>query len=261
VILSFFNFSKQAFPLIFALAFSQSLFAKELVVNQVHFFNAPNELTESSLQEIIDTVQSFLEWDLRKISVFEYQDISEFNSQHNLSFPVEAVFRKSDSTIHISPKVKIEDLRRVLSHELVHAIFFQKHKNSIPSWLEEGLANYIGKYQSPDYRWLKEKSWSDVSQMGHPSSASVDSRTYYSVSAGLIEMIAAKCNLKDLLQLSVGAKMTTYLKTYCEISDLNSDFKKWVNLRASASTTKRAEKESPNAPWWKRKKEKQWWQK
>lgn len=259
MILSFSKYPLFCSLFVFTIGF-QSL-AKNLSINQIQFMNAPESLTETALQEIVDNVQSFLEWDLRKITVYGYTDLGEFNRQHHLSFSVEAVFRRSDSSIHISPKIGSEDFRRVFSHELVHAVIFQKYKNAIPIWLEEGLANYVGKYRSPDYRWLNGKQWSDVTLMGHPASSVIDSKIYYFVSAGLIEMIASKCSLKDLLQLSVGAKLTTYLKTYCEISDLNSDFKKWVSLRAESPTTEKNGSGDVNAPWWKRKKEKQWWQK
>lgn len=253
-------FSRIHFPFLFLLV-SFGLHAKNLTLNQIQFFNAPDPLTESALQETVDTVQGVLEWDIRKISVYGYSDVADFNRQHHLNFPVEAIFRRSDSTIHISPKVNPVDFRRVFSHELVHAIVFQKYKSAIPVWLEEGLANYIGKYRSPDYRSLKDKKWTDVTLMGHPASASVDSKTYYSVSMGLIEMIASKCSLKDLLQLSVGSKMTIYLKTYCQIDDLNNDFRKWVSLRAESPVTDSSQEENPNSPWWKKKKEKQWWHK
>lgn len=217
------------FLALFLLQFSlAALGTKELFTNQVIFHNAPDWLTESLLQQTVDSTQSFLEWDLKRVSAYGYSDAAVFNREHSLKFQVNAVFRRSDNSIHLSPKVTPTDFKNVFSHELVHAILSQKYKSAVPIWLEEGLANYIGKYRSPDYKALAGKNWPDVTQLGHPSDGRVDPVLHYAISTGLIEMIASKCSLKDLLQLSVGSKLIHYLKTYCEIDNLNEAFKKWV---------------------------------
>lgn len=248
--------SSLAHLLICFFCISSSAFSKTIQVNQVTFFDAPKWLTNEEVQSCVQKVENTLEWDLRKISVFYYSDSSEFNKKNNFKFPIDALFKKSDQSIHISPKVNKTQFKRVFSHELVHAIFFQKYRNAIPVWLEEGLANTLSDYPSPDYRWLNLQSWPPVSTLGHVNDRLANARTYYSVSTGLIEMIKAKCNLHDLLKLTVGSKLTHYLKTFCGIEDTDKDFRKWVAEKANQNDKLAP---SPNLPWWKRPAKGQWW--
>lgn len=244
-------------PYLFWLFFSSLGLAREITLNQLTLYNPPDWLTSSSVQAVVDRVQNYLEWDLRKLSVFYHGDIAEFNQQHQFSFGVDAFFRKSDSTIHLSPKVTANNFSQIFGHELVHALFFQKYKKAIPVWLEEGLANRIAQYPSPNYSWLKTQSWPSVSTMGHVSHKLVDAKVYYSVSTALIEMIQEKCDLHELLKLSVGSQMTGYLKTYCGISDLDQNFNDWV---AKKSESPHPESNS-KLPWWKKNKGQPWWNK
>ncbi len=224
---------------------------KELRTNQVIFHQAPDWLTEYKLQAVIDRVQSFLEWDLNKIEAFGYGDQGVFNSKHNLSFSVDAIFKKSDSTIHVAPNVDATLFERVFGHELVHAIFFQKHKQAIPIWLEEGLANHVSQHGPPDYHWLVNKSWGDVTEMGHPNKGLLEPKLHYTISTALIEMIESKCSLRDLLQLSVGKKMESYLTTYCDIKEINTSFRKWVEIQALLPYVKDRSTKTTRGPWWK----------
>lgn len=231
--------------------------SKEITLNELTVYNSPDWLTSNSVQSVVDRVQNYLEWDLRKLSVFYYGDMAEFNQQHQFGFAIDAFFRKSDSTIHLSPKVTASNFSHVFSHELVHALFFQKFKKAIPVWLEEGLANTIAQYPSQNYQWLKTQSWPPVETMGHVTRKLVDPRVYYSVSTALIEMIKDKCDLHELLKLSVGSQMTSYLKTYCGITELDQNFKDWVAKKSESPTPQT----NSNLPWWKKNKEKPWWKK
>ncbi len=47
-------------------------------------------------------------------------------------------------------------------------------------------------------------------------------------SQALAEMIAGKCDLRNLLRLSVGHGMEGYLETYCGMKDLNLTYQKWL---------------------------------
>lgn len=237
--------------------FSLGIEAKEINLNQLTLYNAPDWLTSDSVQSVVDRVQNYLEWDLRKLPVYYYQDMADFNKQHQFKFGVDAFFRKGDSSIHLSPKVLANNFAQVFGHELVHALFFQKYKQAIAVWLEEGLANTIAQYPSPNYQWLKNQSWPSISTMGHVSQNVVDAKVYYSVSTAVIEMIREKCDLRELLKLSVGSQFTSYLKTYCGIEDLNQDFKAWVVKKADSP----APASQSNLPWWKKNKEGQWWKK
>ena len=72
----------------------------------------------------------------------------------------------------------------------------------------------------------------DVHQLVHPLVGSIDEIHYhYMASQALIEMSAAKCDLRNLLRLSVGRKMESYLDTYCGLPDLTGEFKNWINRR------------------------------
>jgi hypothetical protein len=141
-----------------------------------------------------------------------------------------------ENDIHLGPKVTNENFDTIFGHEMSHIISFQKYKGAIPQWLEEGVANHVAQAAQVDYIWLVSRPFpEDVKKLVHPFSSDFEgARYHYMASQALIEMIASKCDLKNLLRLSVGRKMDNYLKTYCEIKDLNSDFKKWVRNRAKS---------------------------
>lgn len=213
------------------LLFVSGLKAKEITINQAYFHNAPDWLKEYRLQSVVDKVQSFLEWDIRRIHVYYYANPTDFNRKLTLNFRAAAFFRRADSTLHLGPEVETHNFDRIFTHELVHAIFYQKYKGSVPSWLEEGFANYIGQTERVDYAWLVRQPATDVTKLVHPNVDDTGAKYHYQASTALIEMIAKKCRLVELLKLSVGAKMTRYLSTYCEIKDVNGAFTQWVKAQ------------------------------
>lgn len=208
--------------------------SQDLTINQVRFVDAPNWLTEPRLQFVVDKVQNFLEWDIRRITVKYYPQGGAFQKVSPFSFKVAAFYLRRDGSVHLGPEVNNETFDRYFGHELVHVIFAQKYKSAIPSWLEEGLANFLAQSGKVEYAWLAKQNWGDVYELKHPSHDLKGPKLHYQVSTALIEMISRKCSLPDLLRLSVGAKMTTYLSTYCEIKDLNMAFKEWVKAKADS---------------------------
>jgi hypothetical protein len=220
--------------LFLAFVLSFNLSAKEIDTNSVIMKNAPDWMSRNRAEKIIDRMQMHLEWTIRKANVIWYTSVDEFIKAHSLGPNVVAVSRQRDNTIHLGPKVDNVNFDQIFGHELVHIIFFQKYKEAIPQWLEEGLANYYSKRGKVDYGWLAKKPFPpDVRQLTHPHRGTVDDMHYhYQASHALAEMIAKKCDLPNLLRLSVGMKMDDYLKTYCEINDLNGEFKKWILARS-----------------------------
>jgi len=209
--------------------------AGEIKTNFIHFKNAPPWLKESLVEKATGPVQDFLQWDIRRIQAFYHPEAASFQALHGMGPSVRAFFRRSDSTLHLGPAVNEKNFQPIFSHELVHAIFFQKYKTAIPKWIEEGLANYLGKIGPVDYAWLSTQPFVNVTALAHPSSDPTGLRFHYQTSQAVTEMIASKCSLSDLLQLSVGKKMETYLKTYCEIPDVNEAYKAWVEVASRRS--------------------------
>jgi hypothetical protein len=172
-----------------------------------------------------------MEWDIRKVRVTWYLDSQEFLKFHGFDLSVLAVSKKPDNSIHVGPRVNEANFDPVFGHELVHIILFQKYKEAIPRWLEEGLANFIAKHGKIDYPWLAAQPLKDVRSLIHPFQSASSSRYHYQASTALIEMIASKCRLGDLLQLSVGQNLEGYLSTFCEITDIDSEFQKWIKRK------------------------------
>jgi hypothetical protein len=52
-------------------------------------------------------------------------------------------------------------------------------------------------------------------------------------------MIASRCPFNELLQLSVGKNLESYLATFCSTSDLNGDVKKWIGKKAKTDKKSR----------------------
>lgn len=207
--------------------------AGEVQTNAVRIAQAPAWVNERRVDKIVDQIQKLLEWDIRRVNVLWYTDQEAFQKIHGYGPTVLAFARKSDNTVHVGPHVTDANFDSVFGHELVHVISFQKFHDAIPKWLEEGLANYLSGRGEVDYKWVASQSApADIHELVHPFSGTEEHAKYhYMASRALVEMIAAKCNLSDLLQLSVGKKLESYLSTLCGIKDINSEFKNWINGR------------------------------
>lgn len=203
---------------------------KEIRTNAAHIKDAPEWLTGSRIDHLVDHMQHVLEWNIRRVEVYWYTDQAGFEASHGLGRTVLAISKKSDNSVHIGPRVNNNNFDGIFGHEMVHIITFQKYKEAIPRWLDEGLANYLSKQTSVDYKWLNtQPPTEDIHDLVHPFSGTEDHIRYcYMASQALTEMIAAKCDLENLLRLSVGKKMESYLDTYCGFKNLTADFNKWV---------------------------------
>lgn len=208
--------------------------AAEIDTNAVYMPNAPDWLKRTRVEKVIDRMQTQLEWTIRKVEVRWYYDEASFIKAQSLGKGVRAVTQKAKGLIHMGPSVNSQEFDSIFGHELVHVILGQKYKEAVPSWVEEGLANYLAKHDKVNYAWLAQQPFpSDVRQLSHPFTNTVSGpRYHYQASQALAEMIAKKCDMANLLRLSVGQSMDTYLSTYCEIKDLNAEFKKWVASKA-----------------------------
>ena len=196
----------------FALLLSLSCtgLAKEVLANAAHIAEAPEWVTKHRIDAIAEKIQNLLEWDIHRVEVFFYKDEATFEKVHGLGTSTILAFsRKSDNTIHVGPNVNDKNFDQVFGHELVHVISYQKYKEAIPKWLEEGLANYLSKAATVDYHWMGQQPLpQDVHELTHPFGGTTDHIRYtYFSSQALVEMIAAKCDLRNLLRLSVGMKM------------------------------------------------------
>jgi len=205
---------------------------KDIELNQAVIHTPPKWLKASRVQKVVDKVQGFLEWDIRKVHVYFYSDQKAFEKAHGLGPTVRAAAKREDMSVHLGPKVDDAVFDGAFGHELVHIVVFQKYKDAIPKWLDEGLANFVSRKEPVDFKFLASKPSRDMYQMNHPFSGGEDPRYVYQASTALMQMIAERCQIKDLLQLSVGKKLETYLKTYCEINDLSADFQAWVKKKA-----------------------------
>lgn len=213
--------------------------AKQITTNSIEMGNAPDWLTQSRVEKITDRIQYKLEWTTRKTPVYWYFNEADYVRAQSLGPLAMAVteIRGDTAKVHLGPLVTNAEFDAVFGHELVHVIVGQKYKDSIPKWLEEGLANHLAKRGTVDYKWLaKQDLPSDVLQLAHPfngSAASIGMR--YRASQALAELLDKKCGLDNLIRLSVQRKMENYIQTYCDIKDLNVAFRDWVKKKATTA--------------------------
>lgn len=222
--------------MILALLFSLAAHGKPIVTNEFEIPSAPDWLKQPRVERVTDHVQHKLEWTTRKTNVTFYSTPEAYQKAQNLG-PESLAVTKYDggkASIHLGPLVGDKNFDEVFGHELVHVIVFQKYKDSIPKWLEEGLANYFSSPWKIDYKWLAQQPFpTDVRELAHPMHGSAMEIDYrYKASQAFAEMLAKKCDLEELIRLSVTRKMEDYMRTYCEITDLNAAFKKWVLSKA-----------------------------
>ena len=215
-------------------SFVVTCLAKEITTNAVYMHNAPQWLSRVRVDKITDRIQMHMEWTIRRIHVYWHHSQEDFAKHHSFGPRARAITSKSQNTIRLGPQLNNKNFDQIFAHELVHGISFQKYKGVIPLWLEEGLANYFAKKKRVNYKWLAQQTFpKDVRQMVHKASTSRKKAQYhYIASQALAEMLAKKCDLNNLLRLSVERNMDTYIRNYCEISDLNTTFRKWVRAQS-----------------------------
>jgi hypothetical protein len=214
--------------------------AHAIETNSVHADTVPAWVTSARINKITDKMGATLDWDIRKIHLSFYTDQAVFRKAHGFDDTVLAFTIKPENSVSIGPRVTTADFDPIFGHELVHVILYQKYKNAVPGWLEEGLANYLVKYGKVDYAWLASQPERDVTSLAHPYGAGGrilpgGPHYAYQASQALMEMIATHCSVVDLVTNSVGKKLEDYLPTLCDISDLNAEFKAWVKRKARKS--------------------------
>ncbi|OQW46432.1 MAG: hypothetical protein A4S09_05530 [Proteobacteria bacterium SG_bin7] len=216
--------------LLLSLQLSAKDTSREILTNSVRMRAAPRWLTSTRINKVADRVQSTLEWTIRRAEVLWYSDEDLFIAAHGLSNTLVAFSQKTANTIHLGPKITEKNFDQIFAHELVHIVAYQKYKQAIPGWLEEGLANHVGKVGKVDYQWLKNQpALEHASELAHPLVGSEFQIHYrYVASQALAEMLHKKCDFKNLLRLSVGRKMEDYISTYCGIKDLDAAFRSWI---------------------------------
>lgn len=217
--------------------------AAELVTNEVAVSDAPAWLKRPSVEKVVQRVQRYLEWDIRRVPVRFYASQAEFGAVHGFGPAVLASTRRRDGSIHLGPRIDAANFEEVFGHELVHVVLVQKYKDAVPAWLEEGLANHVMMRGRVDYAALASARLpADVRVLGHPFKGTAlelgrgeaAARLHYQLSQALIEMIASRCNLNELLQLSVGKGLERYLGTFCETPDVNAALRQWVARKGRA---------------------------
>ncbi len=209
---------------------------KTITTNHLVFHSAPTWLKQSRIEKVTDRIQAKLEWYTGKINVYYYPHLADFLKAHQFGAGAMAVTlqSKGNITIHIGPKVTNENFDEYFGHEMVHVILRQKYKDAIPKWLEEGLANHYSYKKKVDYQWLaKFPPPKDVRDLGHPFQGTPEEIPFrYKSSQAFIEMLAKKCDLENLIRLSVASKLENYLVTYCEIKDVNVAYQKWLKEKS-----------------------------
>ena len=219
-----------------------SAYAAPIELNSVVVAQPPSWLARPKVERTVARVQKFLEWDIRKVQVSWYTDAETFRKAHGFDDSVLAFSLKSANTISIGPRVTSKDFESVFGHELVHIILFQKYQEAVPRWLEEGMANYISKHGAVDYKWLATQPHRPIRSLVHPFAAGAGAvtsadpppspRYHYQASTAVMEMIAGHCDIHSLLQLTVGEKLESYLGTLCQITDLDTEFAKWLQRKS-----------------------------
>ncbi|MCB0350026.1 MAG: hypothetical protein KDD38_02510 [Bdellovibrionales bacterium] len=233
-------FLKYLFRILLLTTFAYSLaFAnnKEIVTNEVIIHNPPKWLKATRVEKITNRIQHKLEWSTRKIHIYWYDTLNEFTKTHSFGQLALAVTQhpRGQSIIQMSPKIDSDAFDTIFAHELVHVIVFQKYKEAIPKWLEEGLANHLSNHDKINYKWLASQPFpKDVKDLAHPfASGGASSTLYrYKASQAFAEMLNKKCDLDNLIRLSVERKMENYMRSYCGIDNLNTAFKDWVTKNA-----------------------------
>jgi predicted SprT family Zn-dependent metalloprotease len=208
---------------------------KKVITNSAIFHNPPSWFSKYRAEKTMTRVEKTLEWSTRRIDVHWYKDQKKFtDAMKQKPSNILAFARRQDHSVHIGPKVTLKNFETVLAHELAHVIIFQKYKDRIPLWLEEGLANSVAENVQIDFKWLNQQKRIPLKAMSHPLSAtSADEINYkYMGSLAAIEMLKERCpNFRELLNLSLKQNLETFIPTYCKIPNLDTALWEWINRK------------------------------
>lgn len=209
------------------------LFATHFQTNSLKVQNAPDWLKPHDVIKVTERIENRLEWKIKRIPVIWHSSPKTYLKAHSLGPLARAVTVQQGGQVevHMGPDIKKEDLQVSLAHELVHVIFRQKYRGSIPDWLEEGFANFYSEKDKISKSRLKSISLpGDVTTLTHPfKGMSLGVHDHYLVSQGMVQMLSEKCNLQQLLRLSVEKEITTFVKNSCGIENIHGTFIKWIN--------------------------------
>ncbi len=206
---------------ILVLASSPQAHAYSIQTNSAKIQQIPDSfkkwLTQSRVQRVIDRVESLLQWDIRRINVTYLGSPQEFAQGHGLTGAdtdtIVAVALPKDGSILLGPKVNESNFDAVFAHELTHVVVLQKYKSAVPKWIEEGLANYVGKKGKADYAWLAGETSIDPRELTHPF---VENR------------IVVQSGSKARFHYELATAETT-----CDTKDLKGDLAKWIKKKAA----------------------------
>ena len=219
--------------LFFFILMSLQVQARDITTNSLILKRPPKWLQPVKVRKITNYVENKLEWKIKRVPVYWHRNHETYSQAHSLGPGAAAVTVKSTkrTEIHIGPDITEKDYEEILGHELVHVIFYQKYKNSIPDWLEEGFANFYARKNKVDKKWLARQNLpADVTSLGHPfKSPVVDIHLTYKISQAMVEFLSKKCDLSNLLRLSVKRNLEDYIKRTCGIDNFDREFKKWLN--------------------------------
>ncbi len=211
---------------------------KQIMTNSAVINNPPAWLTNSRVQNVVDEIERKLEWSTRRVPVTFYSSQAQLLKNFNgkAAKEIMAFTKRSDNSIHIGPKVTRANFDQIFGHELAHVIIFQKYKSAIPAWLNEGLSTSVAGFKSVKFSWLaQQKPRIDVTKLRHPYEVGNFQRAdvHYAASFAVIKMLEKRCpSFRELLNLSLRSNMEDYIKTFCNIPDLNKTFWAWVDENA-----------------------------
>lgn len=203
---------------------------------------APDWLKQPRVEKVIDHIQLHLKPTGPRVTATWYATEGEYDKKvpYGAASLAVTMYESGQPAMYIGPQVNEKNFDEIFGHELVHVIVFQKYKGRVPKWLEEGMANFFARAEKVDYKWLASQSFpNDVKELAHPFSGAASQVNYrYKASQAFCEMLAKKCDLERLVELSTDQHgMEDYMRTYCEIKDLNKAFQDWVKLKAKAAAT------------------------
>jgi len=220
------------------LAFFQCLaFAKDITTNEVVMKGAPDWLKQPRVEKVIDHIQLHLKPTGPRVTATWYATEEAYDKKvpYGAASLAVTMYDGGSPSIHIGPQVNEKNFDETFGHELVHVIIYQKYKGRIPKWLEEGMANFFASKDKVDYKWLASQPFpNDVKELAHPFQGAAAQIQYrYKASQAFCEMLAKKCDLERLVELSTDQHgMEDYMRTYCEIKDLNKAFQDWVKSKS-----------------------------
>ncbi len=224
---------------LFSLVLTSGAFATDLEVEGIQFKNIPEWFQKEAVEKSLKDLRLRSGWVPTGTVVHFYSDLGLWNLEllrvGFQSTPTAAFADPGENAVRIGPSLKSENFEHLFLHEVSHLVSWQIFRG-LPSWLEEGFAEWLARSPYLDYSWINQQLLRiDPRNIANPmklGGRASDVRFRYQISYASVMMLDKRCPdlIAVLKEISQDEKnFDKIVKDRCGIHFFFSDFWQSIN--------------------------------